>query len=117
MVKQIQRSKLESPLGLLYLAADAKGLRHLSFTEPEKPSSVAESCLEAVQILEQAELQLQEYFLGRRYRFELPLVPQGTTFQLKVWAALSKIPYGSTLSYGELAQQIGHERATCCGSC
>ena len=48
-----------------------------------------------------------EYFCGARRSFHLPLAPEGTPFQLRVWQALSTIPYGETLSYGELARRLG----------
>lgn len=51
--------------------------------------------------------QLVAYFAGRRTCFELPLAPQGSEFQQRVWAALQEIPYGETESYGELAARIG----------
>jgi methylated-DNA-[protein]-cysteine S-methyltransferase len=55
---------------------------------------------------------LTEYFEGRRRVFELPLAPAGTPFQLRVWNALLDIPYGETISYGELAAQIGDRSAS-----
>jgi methylated-DNA-[protein]-cysteine S-methyltransferase len=58
-------------------------------------------------ILIQAEQQLKEYFDGKRKIFDLPLKPLGTAFQIKVWHALRKIPFGVTKSYGELAKTIG----------
>lgn len=56
--------------------------------------------------------QLEEYFAGRRHAFDLPLAPAGTDFQHRVWRALSIIPYGKTISYGELARRIGNPRAS-----
>ena len=58
--------------------------------------------------MQAAEAQLGEYFAGRRRRFELPLAPQGTPFQRQVWQALAGIPYGATVSYAQLARQIGN---------
>lgn len=55
--------------------------------------------------------QLQEYFDGTRQEFDLPLVLEGTEFQKRVWRALAKIPYGATISYGELARRIGRPDA------
>jgi methylated-DNA-[protein]-cysteine S-methyltransferase len=54
-----------------------------------------------------ARTQLHAYFAGRRRSFDLRLAPEGTAFQQSVWAALCKIPYGETRSYGELARQLG----------
>jgi methylated-DNA-[protein]-cysteine S-methyltransferase len=50
-----------------------------------------------------------EYFCAARRTFQLPLAPVGTPFQLKVWQALCTVPYGETLSYGELARRLGIE--------
>lgn len=55
--------------------------------------------------------QLDEYFAGARRRFELPLAPRGTAFQLQVWRELRKIPYGRTISYATLARRAGNEAA------
>jgi methylated-DNA-[protein]-cysteine S-methyltransferase len=55
--------------------------------------------------------QLREYFAGQRTEFDLPLALDGTPFQRRVWAALVQIPYGQTISYGELAQEIGQPTA------
>ncbi len=62
-------------------------------------------------LLDAAALQLDEYFAGQRRRFDIPLVLIGTEFQKKVWQALLEIPYGATISYGELASRIGMPHA------
>ncbi len=56
--------------------------------------------------------QLRDYFAGRRTQFDLPLYPEGTPFQRRVWAALQGIPFGETISYGELADRIGRPTAS-----
>ena len=63
---------------------------------------------ETSSVLELARQQLDEYFLGIRRSFEIPLHPVGTDFQRKVWNALLDIPYGETRSYKEIAQSIGN---------
>jgi len=55
--------------------------------------------------------QLDEYFAGERTGFDVPLAPRGTAFQLRVWEELRRIPYGETISYGELARRIGRPTA------
>ena len=55
--------------------------------------------------------QLDEYFAGKRTKFELNIYPKGTEFQKKVWAELLKIPYGKTKSYQEIAEAIGNTNA------
>lgn len=62
-------------------------------------------------LLDEAARQLSEYFAGERREFDLPLLLAGTDFQKSVWQALQTIPYGTTLSYGGLAQLIGAPRA------
>ena len=55
--------------------------------------------------------QLDEYFVGKRTSFDLPLQPKGTDFQLKAWVALTTIPYGETISYGEQAKRMDNPKA------
>lgn len=62
-------------------------------------------------VIEAAARQLDEYFAGRRREFDLPLLFAGTDFQKKVWHGLLDIPYGETVSYGEMARRIGMPRA------
>ena len=63
------------------------------------------------EVLKKAVSQLEEYFLGQRKEFTLPLNPQGTPFQKQVWEALRTIPYGETRSYKEVAIAIGNPKA------
>ena len=62
-------------------------------------------------VIEKARQQLDEYFLCKRREFDIPLLFVGTDFQKKVWNELLKIPYGATVSYGELAMRIGMPNA------
>ena len=62
--------------------------------------------------LGEAKRQLREYFGGERRDFDLPLSPAGTAFQRRVWDELRRIPYGETVSYGELARRIGRPTAS-----
>lgn len=93
---------MESPVGRLLLAADEKGLRQILFRgEPashwrENPAALAETVR-----------QLRAYFARELRDFNLPLAPAGTPFQLRVWRELRNIPYGQTISYGELARRVG----------
>ncbi len=111
MSDQYGRRIVDSPLGDLTLVATSKGLIHIRFPaqKDESPSGEAGTATES--ILDLSEAQLIEYFAGRRFRFELPLCPVGTEFQLSVWWALAEISYGNTLSYGELARRIGRPKA------
>jgi methylated-DNA-[protein]-cysteine S-methyltransferase len=56
--------------------------------------------------------QLSEYFAGERKEFDFPLAPEGTEFQRAVWKRLQEIPYGQTISYGELARRVGNPKAS-----
>jgi methylated-DNA-[protein]-cysteine S-methyltransferase len=63
-------------------------------------------------LIKKTAAQLAEYFNGKRKNFTIPLAPQGTAFQIKVWEALQKIPYSETRSYGEIATMIGNPKAS-----
>lgn len=62
-------------------------------------------------VLSEGRRQLAEYFAGKRRIFDLPLDLRGTEFRKKVWGALLGIPYGETITYGELARQVGNAKA------
>ncbi|MBX9635101.1 MAG: methylated-DNA--[protein]-cysteine S-methyltransferase [Magnetospirillum sp.] len=68
-------------------------------------------------LLERARDQLEAYFEGRLKEFDLPLAPTGTAFQMKVWQALSRIPFGTTRSYAELAAELGTAPRALGGAC
>ena len=63
------------------------------------------------ELIKQAKKQLFEYFEGKRKNFDLPLLKEGTPFQISVWSALEKIPYGETRSYKDIAIAIGNSKA------
>lgn len=54
--------------------------------------------------------QLDEYFAGKRHHFEVPLAPFGTSYQHAIWKAIASVPYGETITYGEIARRAGHSR-------
>lgn len=98
---------LDSPVGKLTLVARDGVLAGL-FMEQQRHRPGEESFGEADERpFETALAQLDEYFAGRRVGFDLPLTMPGTPFQRTVWEALRAIPYGETVSYGELATRIG----------
>ena len=68
-------------------------------------------------VLTAARQQIEDYFDGRRRRFDLPLALEGTSFQQMVWAALQRIPYGEVLNYGALAAQLGSAPRPVGGAC
>lgn len=63
-------------------------------------------------LIQSAIIQLDEYFSGKRKTFSLPLNPKGTPFQEKVWRELTKIPYGKTVSYQQIAKNLGNKNLT-----
>lgn len=103
--------ELPSPVGTLRLVADAQGLRQIRFETERHPNETSPGWVRSPDALAFAREQLEQYFAGTRQTFELPLRPLGTPFQRAVWQALADIPYGSTISYGELARRIGQPQA------
>jgi methylated-DNA-[protein]-cysteine S-methyltransferase len=95
---------MKSPVGNLRITASEKGIRSVGFTKEFQNSKPDNS------IISYCERQLSEYFQKRRKEFSLPLDMQGTTFQLKVWNELLKIPFGKIISYLELARRLGDEK-------
>jgi len=103
---------IDSPVDPLLLAADGQGLRLIEFHTPRHPMARIADWREGDNaILQAVRTQLEEYFAGTRTAFELPLAPDGTTFQKEVWHVLADIPYGQTISYAQLAQRVGKPTA------
>lgn len=103
----IRHTVIDSPLGELTLAAAGDGLTGVYFDGHRRgPSPNALGERDDTGFAE-VRRQLEEYFAGRRTRFDLPLAARGDTFQQRVWALLREIPYGETRSYGQLARELG----------
>jgi methylated-DNA-[protein]-cysteine S-methyltransferase len=102
----------DSPLGTLTLASDEAGLREINFPKNGQPTAPAPEWRKDNSALREAIAQLRAYFAGELETFDLPLAPPGTEFQQRVWDELRKIPYGKTISYGELARRIGNPNAS-----
>lgn len=100
---------ISSPLGPVQLFAHGDELSVVHMVGDGAPLDGEER---ACDVLLAAADQLREYFAGHRRVFELPLAPQGTGFQQRVWQALCKIPFGQTRSYGEIAAAIGRPSAS-----
>lgn len=101
----------ESPLGDLLLAGQEDTLTHVNFQRSTRPRSPDPDWVRDDEAFPIAVRQLAEYFNGERTEFDLPLNPRGTEFQRKVWDRLRAIPYGVTISYGELASRTGNPKA------
>jgi len=111
MKEEIIYTSLSSPVGDILVAQSAKGLKSIRFTKGTKPEPPDGQWKFEKKLEGDAVRQLKEYFNGELKNFTLPLDLEATPFQLKVWRALQKIPYGETLSYGELAKWIGQPKA------
>jgi methylated-DNA-[protein]-cysteine S-methyltransferase len=104
-------AEMQSPIGPLLLVGDDAGLREILFVNGRHPASANPSWHKDDAALGEVTRQLSAYFAGDLETFDLPLVPEGTPFQLEVWKKLAEIPYGETTSYGELANRIGNPKA------
>jgi methylated-DNA-[protein]-cysteine S-methyltransferase len=103
---------ITSPIGDLLVLSDGIALRGLSMQGGPHPRALDPEWKHDDEPFDQVIAQIEEYFDAKRTTFELPLVLEGTPFQQRVWAALRAIPYGTTISYGELAARIGRPRAS-----
>lgn len=103
---------IDSPVGPLLLAGDDAGLRRLEFVKGRAPVRPDPAWREDAASLHDAIRQIRAYFAGKLEKFDLPLAPEGTPFQRAVWELLCEIPYGETISYGELARRIGNPKAS-----
>lgn len=103
---------LKTPIGLLRLRADEEGLSSILFPNQKEGVKKGKGNAAAQAHLHDAMTALEEYFAGTRKQFaDLCLSARGTDFQKSVWRQLSKIPYGKTCSYAEIAKRIGNPKA------
>ena len=102
----MEEALIHTPLGMARIRGDAGGIQSISVLDED-----IEGDQEVPPVLQDATLQLKEYFEGKRREFNLKLNPVGTVFQKKVWNALLKVPYGKTLSYLELSKELGDIKA------
>lgn len=99
----------ETKIGLIGIAEKDDNITDLFFGTKW---NLNQAKVKETALIKNAFCQLNEYFLGQRQKFDLPIAPKGTTFQLAVWQALLTIPYGETRSYQEIATQIGNPKAS-----
>ncbi len=104
---------ITTPVGRLHLYTDDKNVREIAFKEdPKHKRYVGCEIVEQKNlVMRQLMTQLNEYFKGRRHKFDLPLYIEGTSFQKKAWSYLASIPYGEIVSYSEQAKRMGHAKA------
>jgi methylated-DNA-[protein]-cysteine S-methyltransferase len=101
-----------SPIGPLTLVGRAGRLTRLDMEDQAHASPVPEAARRDDAAFADVCSQLDEYFAGTRTGFDVPLLLEGTEFQRAVWAQLCAIPYGGTISYGELARRVGNPKAS-----
>lgn len=109
--KILYYTKMETPIGALGLISSQKGLLRVIFSPLFEKTALRKSFPNSKLIASQthhkkAIAQLHEYFQGKRKEFSLGLDLRGTPFQIQVWHALQKVPYGKTRTYGEIARKI-----------
>ena len=103
---------MDSPVGAILIAGDDSGVQQIEFRHGRWASGPDPDWTEGGRSLLPAARQLEAYFAGKLMQFDLRLTPRGTAFQMIVWEALQQIPYGETISYGELARRIGKPSAS-----
>lgn len=112
MSEQIFYTIYDSPVGGLLLAGCKKALHLLSFPTGPRVRQPQKDWIRDAKPFASVASQLDEYFAGTRQTFDLPLHLDGTDFQKQVWRALPDIPFGQTISYGELAKRIDRPKAS-----
>lgn len=114
-------SLVKSPIGDVLVVGDDEAIHCISFCRGRNAVELDPAWLsakvgsggarDAGGLVRQAAAQVSEYFAGERQEFTFPVEPGGTVFQKQVWAELRRIPYGQTISYGELARRLGRPSA------
>jgi len=105
-------STFASPIGELTLTSDGKSVTGLYMQNQKHGATRTREWQRDDAALNEPRAQLEAYFAGELREFALPLAARGTPFQQRVWLALCAIPYGETISYGELARRIGQPAAS-----
>ncbi len=101
----VKRAYLKTPIGYLEVTGMEDGIQSLVFLDFRVRVNRTPA------ILKEAVTQVAEYFKGSRNTFSIKLNLKGTSFQMKVWEELLKIPYGKTITYQQLARRIGDKKA------
>lgn len=105
-------TSMDSPIGELTLTADGGVLTGVHMNEQRHAPKLQVGCERDDAGLVHVVAQLQAYFAGELIDFDFPMELRGSDFQRRVWAALCEIPYGQTISYGELARWVGNPKAS-----
>lgn len=102
----------DTPAGQMIVVQSDRGVHCIDFQQGAKPLSIDPQWQASAKFCQTARRQLQAYFNGTLTRFDLPLAPQGSAFQQRVWAELARVPFGKTCSYAELAKRLGQPGAS-----
>ncbi len=108
---KITYSEMDSPIGKLLLFGTERGLSGIYMTRQNHFDGIQKDWKRDDVKWRGVTRQLREYFAGKRRDFDIPLDVEGTEFQMKVWNALCKIPFGRTASYADIARKIGKPKA------
>ena len=111
VVEALTYDVVSTPIGRLIVASDGAAISGVWMANAKPSDDQWEQHRGGDALLTEARSELLAYFEGRLREFRVPLAPNGTEFQRRVWAALTKIPYGTTISYGELARQLRNTAA------
>jgi methylated-DNA-[protein]-cysteine S-methyltransferase len=112
MDSRIFYTSLDSPIGALVLTSNGEAITGLFMEKHKGEPKPIDDWRRDDELFREAAVQLRAYFAGELTDFDLPVATGGASFQQRVWAELRKIPYGSTISYGELARRIGNPKAS-----
>ncbi|MDR2287355.1 MAG: methylated-DNA--[protein]-cysteine S-methyltransferase [Prevotellaceae bacterium] len=103
---------IQSPLGLVDIKADDNYITSIRLEKSANKITTAKDSDGLLSHIRQCITELEEYFAGERTDFSIPIRQSGTDFQQKVWQQLLKIPYGTTVSYIEIARRLGNSKLT-----
>jgi len=107
----IRYARIPTPAGTMYAAAADGAITGIYFENQQYFPRITDQWQEDASAAPLAECakQIREYFDGKRTSFDLPLAPEGTEFQQRVWKEIARIPFGETITYAELAKRAGAE--------
>ena len=119
-MNEVVYARLDSPVGMVWVASTGAGICRIALGAEESGAFLSwlshhvrpAQLYEDPQLMTVATSQLGEYFSGARTTFDLPLDVHGTAFQRAVWSQVSRIPYGATASYADIAQLVGKPKAS-----
>ncbi|MGH7343104.1 MAG: methylated-DNA--[protein]-cysteine S-methyltransferase [Candidatus Rokuibacteriota bacterium] len=102
--------RIQTPVGYVLISGTARAVNHVTFEGSARPPPLASEGGRGP--VADAARQTEEYFSRSRKSFDVPVAPIGTAFQLRVWNELKRVPYGTTVSYGDIARRIGQPSAS-----